>query len=313
MFQELILICVVCIPVVGSIVLFFSFFSGGIMSKIAIITDSTAYLHAETVAQYGIHVLPLKVHWDGETYRDNVDLHPQEFYQRLVHAANLPTTSQPSAQEFLNLFEEIAPQAESVLAILISSGISGTVDSAMSAAQEFNRIPLMVIDSKLTSIGLALCVQRAAQLAESGATFEDVTQQVSRIAAGVRTFFVVDTLKYLHKGGRIGGASRYLGAVLKIKPILTLTVSGHIDGLEKVRTKKKALQQVINLAQKEAGDQPVVAGLAHANDPETASQFADLVRHSLNCKELHQYELSPVIGTHVGPGTLGLAFYIDPA
>jgi DegV family protein with EDD domain len=221
----------------------------------------------------------------------------------------LPTTSQPSAQEFLNLFEEIAPQAESILAILISSGISGTVDSAMSAAQEFNRIPLMVIDSKLTSIGLALCVQRAAQLAESGATLEDVTQQVSLIAAGVRTFFVVDTLKYLHKGG----ASRYLGAVLKIKPILTLTVSGHIDGLEKVRTKKKALQQVINLAQKEAGDQPVVAGLAHANDPEMASQFADLVRHSLNCKELHQYELSPVIGTHVGSGTLGLAFYIDPA
>jgi DegV family protein with EDD domain len=281
------------------------------MSRIAIVTDSTAYLDAEVVQRYNIHVIPLKVHWDGDTFRDNVDIHPQAFYTRLDKSVNLPTTSQPSAQEFLNLYEELAKDADAILTMLISSGISGTVDSAMSAANEFKRVPVKVVDTHLTSVGLALTVQRAAELIEAGLELEEVERKVRQIAARVRTFFVVDTLKFLHKGGRIGGASRYLGTALNIKPILTLTPDGHIDALEKVRTKKKALQRVIRLAHQEAGKKPVVAGVVHANDLETVAMFEDMVRDSLHCKELHRFELSPVIGTHVGPGTLGLAFYVD--
>ncbi len=281
------------------------------MSKIGIITDSTAYLSPETVEQYGIHVLPLKVHWQGETFRDNVDIHPEAFYDGLEQSEWLPTTSQPSMQEFYNLYEEIAPDVDSIIVILISSGISGTVDSATSAAREFSTVPVEVIDSHLTSAGLALVVQKAAELIEKGTDLHEIVRQVKKLAAESRIFFVVDTLKYLHKGGRIGGASRYVGTALKIKPILTLTPDGRIDALEKVRTKKKALQRVIHIADKFAGKGKIVGGVVHANDLEMAKQFEEMVRESLTVKELGIYELSPVIGTHVGPGTLGLAFYVE--
>ena len=281
------------------------------MAKIAIITDSTAYLSPDTVKRYGIHVLPLKIHWVGETFRDNVDIHPETFYEDLEQTEWLPTTSQPSMQEFYNLFEEIAPDVDAILVILISSGISGTVGSAMSAAQEFSSVPVEVIDSHLTSVGLALVVKKAAQMIETGVDLGEIVRQVRITAASVKTYFVVDTLKYLHKGGRIGGASRYVGTALKIKPILTLTPDGRIDALEKVRTKKKALQRVIRIANKIAGKGKIIGGVVHANDPEMANHFEEMVRESLTVKELGLYELSPVIGTHVGPGTLGLAFYVD--
>lgn len=283
------------------------------MSKIAIITDSTAYLSQETVDQYGIHVLPLKVHWEGETFRDNVDIHPQNFYEDLEKTEWLPTTSQPSMQEFLNLYEKVAPDVDAIIVILISSGISGTVDSARSAAQEFDKVPVEVVDSHLTSVGLALVVKKAADLISEGVALNEVVRQVKEIAADVRTYFVVDTLKYLHKGGRIGGASRYVGTALKIKPILTLTPDGRIDALEKVRTRKKALQRVIRIAHKYADNGKVIGGVIHANAPEMAKQFMEMAYESLDVKELDLYELSPVIGTHVGPGTLGLAFYVERA
>lgn len=281
------------------------------MPKIAIITDSTAYLDTETVERCGIHVLPLKLHWDGDTFNDNVDIKPTEFYDRLSQSASLPTTSQPSIQEFYNLYKDVAREADAILAILISSGISGTVGSALSAAQEFDQVPVKVIDSHLTSAGLALIVQKAANLIENGGSLDAVSKRIEELASKVKTYFVVDTLKYLHKGGRIGGASRYLGTALNIKPILTLTDDGYIDALEKVRTKKKALQRVTRLAHKYCGKEEVVAGVVHANDPETAVVLEGIVGNSVRCKELHRYELSPVIGTHVGPGTVGLAFYID--
>lgn len=281
------------------------------MSKIAIITDSTAYLSPETVKRYGIYVVPLKIHWQAQTFRDNVDIHPEEFYEDLEKIEWLPTTSQPSMQEFYNLYEEIAKRVDAIIVILISSGISGTVGSAMSAAQEFDQVPVEVVDSHSTSVGLALVVKKAAELIEAGLELDEVVLKAKETASNVRLYFVVDTLKYLHKGGRIGGASRYVGTALKIKPILTLTPDGRIDALEKVRTQKKALQRVIKIAKKYAGDGKVIGGVMHANAPELAKQFEEMVRESLTVDELDLYELSPVIGTHVGPGTLGLALYVD--
>ncbi len=210
-----------------------------------------------------------------------------------------------------NLYEKVAPDVDAIIVILISSGISGTVDSARSAAQEFDKVPVEVVDSHLTSVGLALVVKKAADLISEGVALNEVVRQVKEIAADVRTYFVVDTLKYLHKGGRIGGASRYVGTALKIKPILTLTPDGRIDALEKVRTRKKALQRVIRIAHKYADNGKVIGGVIHANDPEMAKQFMEMAYESLDVKELDLYELSPVIGTHVGPGTLGLAFYVE--
>ena len=201
--------------------------------------------------------------------------------------------------------------SDAIIVILISSGISGTVDLAMSAAQEFDQVPVEVVDSHLTSVGLALVVKKAAELIEAGMELAEVARKAKETAAKVRLFFVVDTLKYLHKGGRIGGASRYFGTALKIKPILTLTPDGRIDALEKVRTQKKALQRLIRIAEKFAGKGKVIGGVMHASDPEVAKQVMDMVGEALDVKEIGLYELSPVIGTHVGPGAVGLALYVD--
>ena len=279
------------------------------MSPIGVITDSTAYLPQDVLAQYDIRVVPLRVHWDGETYRDGVDLTATEFYERLMRSKTLPTTSQPPMQEFLATYEEMAAQYDGIVAVLISSGISGTVASAQAAAREFDKVPVAVVDSRCTSAGQGWAVLEAARLAVQGGSFEEVRDRAQWVVDHLHTFFVVDTLKYLHKGGRIGGASRYLGTALKIKPILYFNAEGKIDALEKVRTKRRALQRILDLAKERAGDQPVKVGVIHSYAPEAALAFKEQVERTLNVQESLLLELSPVLGTHVGPGTIGMGFF----
>jgi len=283
------------------------------MSKIAIVTDSTAYLPSEWIEQYNLRVVPLKIHWGNETFLDGVDITPNEFYTRLAHSTSLPTTSQPSIQDFVQVFESLADQSDSILAPLISSGISGTVASAQAAAQEFSRLPVEIVDTRVTSAGLALVVLAAARAAAQGKSLQEVRQAADEVVQRLHVFFAVDTLEYLHRGGRIGGASRYLGTALSIKPILFFNSEGKIDALERVRTKGKALQRLIALAEEKADGRPLHLGVIHANAPQVAQEFRDQITHRLHCKEVFTVELSPAIGTHVGPGTIGIAFYTENA
>ena len=279
------------------------------MSPVGVITDSTAYLPQELLEQYDIRVVPLRVHWDGETFRDGVDITPQEFYERLAQSKTIPTTSQPSMQDFLTAYEEMAQRYDAIVAVLISSGISGTVASALAAAQEFDKAPVAVVDSRSTSAAQGWAALEAARLAAQGASFEEVRDKAQWVVERLHTFFVVDTLKYLHKGGRIGGASRYLGTALKIKPILYFNQEGKIDALDKVRTKRRALQRIVDIARERAGDRPVKVGVIHANAPEVARTLQAEVEQVLNVQETLFVELSPVLGTHVGPGTVGMGFF----
>lgn len=281
------------------------------MSKLAIVTDSTAYLPTKWIEQYNLRVIPLKVHWGDKTFLDGVDITPIEFYARLSRSTSLPTTSQPSIQDFVQLFESLADQADGIVAPLISSGISGTVASAQAAAQEFSRLPVEIVDTKVTSARLALVVLAAARAAAQGKSLQEVRQAADDVVQRLHVFFAVDTLEYLHRGGRIGGASRYLGTALSIKPILFFNSEGKIDALERVRTKDKALQRLIALAEEKADGRPLHLGVIHANAPQVAQEFRDLITHRLHCKEVFTLELSPVIGTHVGPGTIGVAFYAE--
>jgi DegV family protein with EDD domain len=281
------------------------------MPKIAIVTDSTAYLPLEWVEQYQMRVVPLKVHWGNETFRDNVDITPGEFYERLAHSKSLPTTSQPAVHDFLQVFESLADQVDGIVVPLISSGISGTVGSAQTAASQFSRLPVEVVDTHSTSTGQALVVLAAARAAALGKSLQEVRQAAEDVAQRLSLFFAVDTLEYLHRGGRIGGASRYLGAALNIKPILHFNSEGKLDALERVRTRKKALQRLIDLAAEKAQGQPLRVGILHASAPQVAQEFGEQVSQQLTCKEVFTLELSPVIGTHVGPGTIGLAIYAD--
>ncbi len=279
------------------------------MSPVGVLTDSTAYLPEELIRQYDIRVVPLFVHWDGQTYRDGIDITPDVFYERLRRSPTLPTTSQPSMQDFLQAYEEMATRYDAIVAVLISSGISGTVASATAAAQEFKKIPVAIVDTKSTSVAQGYVALEAARVAQAGGTLEEVQQAAQRVVERTHTFFVVDTLKYLHKGGRIGGAARYLGTALNIKPILYFDREGKIDALERVRSKKRALRRIIELARERVGDRPVNVGIIHANAREEGLAFKAQVEQSFQCREILFVELSPVLGTHVGPGTIGLGLY----
>jgi len=178
------------------------------MPKIAIVTDSTASLPEAWVEQHNIRVIPLKIHWGDETFLDGVDLKPDEFYKRLPQSKTLPTTSQPSVIDFLQVFESLAEQADSILALLISSGISGAVASAQAAALQFNRVPVEIIDTQITSMRQVLILLAAARALEQGKSLHEVKQTAEEIVPRLHTFFAVDTLEYLHRGGRINTATR---------------------------------------------------------------------------------------------------------
>ncbi len=279
------------------------------MNKIAIVTDSTAYLPKTFIESHNIRVVPLKLHWDGITLVDGVDITPVQFYERLEKSSTIPTTSQPSAGDFLQVFKKLANIYDGIVAPLISSGISGTVDSAQAAVSMFSEIPVEIIDTHSTSGGLGLVVTAVAQAVSDGKSLKEIKQLAEDIVKRLNLFFVVDTLKYLHKGGRIGGASRYFGTVLSIKPILYLNEEGKIDALEKVRTKRKAIERLIQLAVEKADGKPVNVGVMHANALEEVKDLRDQLLKQLDCLPIEIYAISPTIGTHVGPGSIGLAIY----
>jgi len=283
------------------------------MSKIAILTDSTANIPANWLEQYFIQVVPLKIHWGPKTYLDGVDLTPGEFYQELSQCKYLPTTSAPSMQDFFHAFETLADHAEGILAPLISSGISGTAAVAQVSAREFSRVPIQVVDTRITSMGQALIVLAAAKAAAQGKSLQEVRSAVDRAVQQMQVFFTVDTLKYLHLGGRINGASRFLGTALDFKPILTMNPTGKVDALERVRTRKKAIQRMIALAEETADGHPVHVSIAHACDPQTAHLLCEEVEKQFKCIDLVTIEFSPVIGVHLGPGAVGIALYADDA
>lgn len=279
------------------------------MPNIKIITDSTANLSPEFIEEHAVKVVPLNIHWGEETSKDGVDITPLEFYARLEKSDQIPKTSQPSMQEFLNAYQEIAPTCQGIIAPVISSGISGTFASASSAQTEFTDVPLEVVDTRQTAAGLALVVIACAQAIQAGKSLAEVKALAEDVSSRVRFYFMVDTLEYLHKGGRIGGGRRFLGTALNIKPILFLDEEGKIGALEQVRTRNKAVARLVELAVQEAGGKPAHIGIIHADALADAQDFKNQLANAVNCKFLDIYDLSPVIGVHVGPGTLGMAIY----
>jgi len=284
------------------------------MAKIAILTDSTAYLDEKYNKKHDVHVIPLNLHWDGDTFKDNVDITPDEFYSRLSKSSTLPTTSQPSSGEFEEFYKKFTKDYDSVIVALISSGISGsgisgTVDSAQMAKKATKDIKVEVVDTKTAAGGLALIVNAIVEAVESGKSAKEITALAHSIAESTGTYLVVDTLKYLHKGGRIGGASRYFGTALNIKPILYLNNEGKIDAFEKVRTKKKAVSRLVELVNEKAGGKKCHVAIMHAQAMEEAEAMRDMIKQKMDCYEIEIYDLSPVIGAHVGEGTLGVSVH----
>jgi len=277
--------------------------------KIAIVTDSAAYLPEAIVEKYDIHVIPLWIFWGQERIRDGVDLQPAAFYKRLRESDNLPTTSQPSAGEFIEYYQNIAGDCDGIVSIHISSKLSGTVGSATAAVNQFAGTPIQVVDTLNVSMGQGFAVLAAAQAAAQGKSFEQVVAAAESIVKKVQLFFVVDTLEYLHKGGRISGAKALLGTALSIKPLLHFE-EGMIQPLVQVRTKKKGIATMLDKAEERlAGKSMGAAAVVDCDSLAEGDSVAEMVKDRFGLKEVLRSPISPAVGVHAGPGAVGLAFY----
>lgn len=274
---------------------------------VKIVTDSTADLPAGIAAKHGITVVPLKVFFGEEGYRDGVDITPEMFYRKLREAKTLPTTSQPAPAEFTEVYRELARDGSPVLSLHLSLGLSGTYQSAVIGAAAAEGADVTVLDTRSASIGLGLIALEAAKAAKAGLGKEEILQLVRRAIAANHIILLVDTLEYLQKGGRIGKAQALLGSLLNIKPILILR-GGQVEPLEKVRGQAKAVRRLAELAAAEVNsNDKVVVSIAHAAAPEAAAALLEKAAPLFaNLADIFIAEVGPVIGTHVGPGTLGV-------
>jgi len=273
---------------------------------IKIVVDSTADLSDSLLQEYNIERVSLKVHLDNKTYRDWVDIQPKEFYDLLRSADNLPTTSQPSPAEFIDVYKKIATEQDSIISIHIGAKLSGTFQSAMLAKSMLPEYDITVIDSRQATSGIGLVAMKAAEAARQGKSKAEVLEIIDGIINNQKTLFMVDTLEYLHKGGRIGKASALIGSLLNIKPILSLDVDGGVMPVDKARGKKKAEKTMLQLIKNTYGDAPLFVALCHADALEYVEQFVDVLKSEINVDELIITDIGPVIGTHVGPGTWGM-------
>ncbi len=278
------------------------------MKKVAIVTDSTAYLPSNYVEEFGVTVVPLTLQWDGASYRDGVDILPDEFYTRLSDSKTLPTTSQATVNDFTQVYKKLMDEGFDILTLPISSGISGTYDSAIQAKAQLGEVPIEIIDTRLVSMALSFQVLAAARAAKDGASLEECKQIALKAYDHIGVYFVVDTLKYLHAGGRIGGGKRFMGTALNIKPILEIR-DGKIEAVKSVISINKALEAMVEMVEKDVDQrEPVRVSVFHALAAEKAQELLKTTAARLHADEAILSYVSPVIGCHVGPGTLSIAY-----
>lgn len=278
------------------------------MPKVLIVTDSTADIPFSVRETLNIEVVPLKIHFGDETYLDAVTIQSDEFYQKLSQSKVLPTTSQPSPLDFVEMYKRLLKEGDTeVISIHLSAALSGTYQSASlakSLVDEGRKITL--VDSKSASYGLGMMVVAAAEAAKEGKSGEEILNLIHELRESSRIYFIVDTLEYLYRGGRIGKASALIGSLLNIKPILTIDDSGEVAPVDKVRGQKKAMGRIVELLQQDFTGGPIEVMAAHSNSLSAAEELCALVKERFEVSSLSFTNLGPVIGTHVGPGTIAV-------
>jgi fatty acid kinase fatty acid binding subunit len=276
----------------------------------AIVLDSTADFPEAPQRFSNWRVVPLYVRFGDESYRDYVELGPEEFYARLRTAETLPTTSQPTPGDFLAAYEELS-EYERTYSIHIASQLSGTFQSAQTAAREVGD-KVRTIDSGTASAAIAMLGLAIQRRLDRGTTDEEVDALVERYHDGARLLFTVETLEFLQRGGRIGRAAAMAGQLLSVKPILTIK-DGEVVPLKRVRGNQKAMQEFIKQFTEGSRDVPTLrVGIAHADAPERAEQLRKMVRGERPHAEIELVTtLGAVVGTHAGPGTVGFFWFDD--
>lgn len=279
------------------------------MRKVAVVTDSTTCLTPSEFPGLPFYTVPLSVNFDGKSYLDGIDITPTAFYQMLEVTRSMPTTSQPSAESYQSIFKKLISEDFDVLAITISSKLSGTWDSAMLGAKGLPKGRVEIVDTLTASLPEGMVAIRAAEAAKAGASLLECKNLAERLSAHTRVYFAVDTLEYLHRGGRIGSAAKFIGSALGLKPILTVN-HGYVEALERVRTTKKAHARLLDLVEKEMGLKAQIPffGVTSANATADAQHLLVEAHKRFRINRDMINELSPVIGVHTGPGALGVAF-----
>jgi DegV family protein with EDD domain len=274
----------------------------------AFITDSTAYIPKELVDKYEIYVAPQISIWGEESYLDGIDIQPAEFYERLSTTKVMPTTSQATVAYFHKIFEPLVAENRPILAVLVSDLLSGTIQSATQAREMFPGATIELVNSKSAAMELGFQVLAVVRAAEAGKSFQEVVALAEDAKNHTGVYFVVDTLEFLHRGGRIGGAQRLIGTALSMKPLLHVS-GGRIEPFESVRTKKKAFARLLDVIEQETtGKSNIRLASLHAAAPDDANYLLEEAGKRLDPVETIVSEVSPAVGTHVGPGTVGLAY-----
>ena len=281
------------------------------MGKVAVVTDSSACVPKEVVKQYGIHILPLILIFEDRSYRDGVDITSQEFYELLKKAKKLPTTSSPSPGEYLEVFCELSKWANGILCIThppnLGMGFNSATKAKEMARESIPHVNINVFPSRSPAIAEGFIAQAAAQAAVSSKDLSQVTQAARDRMDKVNALAMLDTLYYLAKGGRIPKAAAWAGSLFKIKPILDAT--GDVRLLERCRTRKRAMQRLLYIMRQRSGGKPICVNLMHAGVPEEAERLKADILSQFDCVEFYVTDFTPVIGTHTGPGSIGLSFY----
>jgi DegV family protein with EDD domain len=301
------------------------------VKKVAIVTDSSATVPADLVQQLDIRVVPIWLALGGHAFRDGVDITAAEVYRWLRESkrpsssasGGLPTTSAPSIGDFLRVYTAAAQEASGIVSIHLSPRLSATYNSAFAASQivdgpdgrPFDSI--RVVNCRTAAMGQGFVVLAAARAAAAGADLEAVVARAEEVAARMNLLATIGTLEYLHRGGRIGGASALLGTMLQIKPVLYVA-DGHVDVFARPRTLTKALAVMLQqMEERVNGDgrtpRSLHVAILHADEPEKAEALRQQVAERFDCAELYVTELTPVMGAHAGPGVLGVAFYSGDA
>ncbi len=272
---------------------------------VAIVTDTCHYVGRELIRASGVREVSLYVHWKDQTQRESEIVDLDAYYERLRVAPELPTTSQPSIGDFLEVYEELLGAGEDIVSVHLAGGMSGTVRSAEQAREQLDERAdrVHVIDSASACGGEGLLVLAAVAEARRGSDARTVAEHVRRAREELKLWFAIDTLEYLRRGGRIAGAQAWLGSALRIKPILT--VESEITPVERVRTSRRAFERMVELLQACQEDGADGWMVQHIQAPEEAERLAARGREIFGTEPVVVAEIGPVIGTHVGPGLLG--------
>lgn len=283
------------------------------MAKVAIVSDSSANIPEDVLQQHNITTVPLSVIWGSEVLRDGVDISAQGFYTRLKSDKVSPTTSQPSPADFLKVYNRLLDEGYEILSLHISGKLSGTMDSAVQARNQLAGKPIEVVDTLSASMALGYIALQCARAVAQGASLREAKALAVSAIPRTGALFAVSTLEYLHRGGRIGGAAAFLGTTLNLKPILKLT-DGRVEAVERVRSMGKAVDRLLDLLVDIVGQQPVRLSGLHADAQAEVEELMEKARQRFaadQVKEMLVTQVSPAIGAHTGPGTVGMAYMLE--